>query len=51
MNKKEYRIAKGKVTNFILKEIDNDHFSEEDIAKLLIEISLTYLNSDKESDE
>jgi hypothetical protein len=51
MNKKDYRIAKGKIATFILKEIDNSNFFDEDIAKMLIEISLTYLNSDKETED
>ncbi|HDR4736914.1 TPA: hypothetical protein QCR36_003965 [Bacillus cereus] len=40
---KKYRVAKGKITDFILREIDNGEISEEEIAKILIEISLSYL--------
>ncbi|KIL80714.1 hypothetical protein [Bacillus badius] len=45
MLNKKYRIAKNKVTVFVLKEIDNGDFTEEEIAKMLIEVSLIYLGT------
>ena len=42
---KKYRIAKNKITQFVLKGIDNGDFSEEEIARMLIEISLIYLRT------
>jgi hypothetical protein len=47
MKKKDYIAAKLKISSFVLKEIDNGDFSDEQIAKMLIEISLTYLNATK----
>lgn len=44
---KKYRIAKNILTQYVLKEIDNGEFSDEEIAKMLIEVSLIYLRSEK----
>jgi hypothetical protein len=48
MNRKEYRITRQKINNFILNEIYNENITENEIAKMLIEIGLSYISNSEE---
>lgn len=46
MTIKDYIAAKNRISEFVLKEIDTGKFTENEIAKMLVEVSLSYLRNE-----
>jgi hypothetical protein len=49
--RKRYERVKLDLTNYVLKEIDTDEFTDSAIARMLTEISLRYLSRSEEEAE